>query len=192
MCYNVDNISIERVASMHQDISEILLTQAQIEEKATELGNQLKADYTKKSPILIGLLKGSTMFMADLMKSMDIPLEIDFMDVSSYDGAASTGDVRIVKDLDISVRGRHVLIVEDIVDTGRTLEKVIQLIRSRGAESVEMVTLLDKPEARVAPIEAKYVGFTIPKSFVVGYGLDYNEKYRNLPYVGILKESIYS
>ena len=177
---------------MHQDISEILLTQAQIEEKATELGNQLKADYTKKSPILIGLLKGSTMFMADLMKSMDIPLEIDFMDVSSYDGAASTGDVRIVKDLDISVRGRHVLIVEDIVDTGRTLEKVIQLIRSRGAESVEMVTLLDKPEARVAPIEAKYVGFTIPKSFVVGYGLDYNEKYRNLPYVGILKESIYS
>jgi len=177
---------------MHQDISEVLLTQQQIEEKAKELGNELKADYAKKNPILIGLLKGSAMFMADLMKNMDIPLEIDFMDVSSYDGAASTGDVRIVKDLDISVRGRHVLIVEDIVDTGRTLEKVIQLIDSRGAESVEMVTLLDKPAARVAPIEAKYVGFTIPKSFVVGYGLDYNEQYRNLPYVGILKESVYS
>ena len=177
---------------MHQDISEILLTQQQIEKKAQELGAELKAIYTKKNPLLIGLLKGSAMFMADLMKSMDIPLEIDFMDVSSYDGAASTGDVRIVKDLDTSVRGRHVLIVEDIVDTGRTLEKVIQLIHSRGAESVEMVTLLDKPEARVAPIEAKYVGFTIPNSFVVGYGLDYNEQYRNLPYIGILKESIYS
>jgi hypoxanthine phosphoribosyltransferase len=131
------------------------------------------------------------MFMADLMKTLDIDLQIDFMDVSSYDGVASTGDVRIVKDLDISVRNRHVIIVEDIVDTGRTLEKVIELLKSRGAASVEMVTLLDKPEARVAPIKAKYVGFTIPKSFVVGYGLDYNEKYRNLPYVGILKQSVY-
>jgi len=178
--------------SMHQDISEILLTQQQVEEKAKELGTQLKTDYAKKNPILVGLLKGSAMFMADLMKHMDVPLEIDFMDVSSYDGAESTGDVKIVKDLDISVRGRHVLIVEDIVDTGRTLEKVIQLLRSRGAESVEMVTLLDKPESRIAPIEAKYIGFTIPKAFVVGYGLDYNEQYRNLPYVGILKESVYS
>ena len=176
---------------MHQDIDKVILTQDEIEAKSVELAQQLKADYHDKKPILIGLLKGSTMFMADLMKSLDIDLQIDFMDVSSYDGALSTGDVKIVKDLDISVRDRHVLIVEDIVDTGRTLEKVIELLHNRHAASVEMVTLLDKPEARVAPIAAKYVGFTIPKAFVVGYGLDYNEKYRNLPYVGILKESVY-
>ena len=177
---------------MHQDIEKILLSQAEIEAKCVALAETLKADYDGKKPILIGLLKGSVMFMADLMKSLDIDLQIDFMDVSSYDGAVSTGDVKIVKDLDLSVRDRHLLIVEDIVDTGRTLEKVIELLKSRQAKSVEMVTLLDKPEARVAPIEAKYVGFSIPKSFVVGYGLDYNEKYRNLPYVGILKESVYA
>lgn len=176
---------------MHQDIEKILLTQKEIEAKSAELAEQLKVDYADKNPILIGLLKGSTMFMSDLMKSFDIDLQIDFMDVSSYDGAASTGDVRIVKDLDISVRDRHVIIAEDIVDTGRTLEKVIELLNSRGAKTVEMVTLLDKPEARIAPLAAKYVGFTIPMSFVVGYGLDYNEKYRNLPYIGILKESVY-
>lgn len=176
---------------MHQDIEKILLTQEEIEAKSVELTEQLKVDYADKKPILLGLLKGSTMFMADLMKSLDIDLQIDFMDVSSYNGATSTGDVRIVKDLDISVRNRHVIIAEDIVDTGRTLEKVIELLKNRGAATVEMVTLLDKPEARIAPIVAKYVGFTIPKSFVVGYGLDYNEKYRNLPYVGILKQSVY-
>ncbi|MCL2559754.1 MAG: hypoxanthine phosphoribosyltransferase [Turicibacter sp.] len=176
---------------MHQDIEKILLSQPEIEAKSAELAEQLKVDYADKRPILLGLLKGSTMFMADLMKTLDIDLQIDFMDVSSYDGAASTGDVKIVKDLDLSVRGRHVIIAEDIVDTGRTLERVIELLRSRGAVSVEMVTLLDKPEARIAPIAAKYVGFTIPKSFVVGYGLDYNEKYRNLPYIGILKQSVY-
>ena len=176
---------------MHQDIEKILLTQEELEAKSVELAKQLKIDYANKKPILLGLLKGSTMFMADLMKSLDIDLQIDFMDVSSYDGSVSTGDVRIVKDLDLSVRNRHVIIAEDIVDTGRTLEKVIELLKNRGAATVEMVTLLDKPEARVAPIAAKYVGFTIPKSFVVGYGLDYNEKYRNLPYVGILKQSVY-
>jgi len=177
---------------MHQDIDKILLSQGEIEAKSAELAKQLKVDYVDKKPILLGLLKGSLVFMADLMKSLDIDLQIDFLDVSSYEGTVSTGDVRIVKDLSISVRGRHVLIAEDIVDTGRTLEKVIELLKNRGATSVEMVTLLDKPEARIAPIAAKYVGFTIPKSFVVGYGLDYNEKYRNLPYVGILKESVYS
>ena len=177
---------------MHQDIEKVLLTQEEIEAKAVELANLLKADYADKKPILLGLLKGSAMFMSDLMKSLDIDLQIDFMDVSSYDGAESTGDVKIVKDLDLSVRGRHVLIVEDIVDTGRTLEKVFALLHSREAASVQMVTLLDKPEARIAPIAAKYIGFSIPKSFVVGYGLDYNEKYRNLPYIGILKESVYA
>jgi len=177
---------------MHQDIDKILLSQQDIEAKSVQLAKQLKADYADKFPILVGLLKGSTMFMADLMKSLDIDLQIDFMDVSSYDGTQSTGDVKIVKDLDNSVRDRHVIIVEDIVDTGRTLEKVIELLHNRKAASVEMVTLLDKPEARIAPIAAKYVGFTIPKAFVVGYGLDYNEKYRNLPYIGILKASVYS
>jgi hypoxanthine phosphoribosyltransferase len=176
---------------MHQDIMKILLTQEEIESKAKELSETLKEEYKKKNPILLGLLKGSTMFMADLMKNLDIDLQIEFMDVSSYHGTESTGDIKIVKDLDVSVRGRHVLIVEDIVDTGRTLEKIIELLRSRGAESVEMVTLLDKPEARIAAIHAKYVGFTIPKKFVVGYGLDYDEKYRNLPYIGVLKPSVY-
>ena len=176
---------------MHQDIDRILLSQEEIEAKSAELAKQLKEDYADKLPILLGLLKGSTMFMSELMKTLDIDLQIDFMDVSSYEGTASTGDVRIVKDLSMSVRGRHVLIAEDIVDTGRTLEKVIEMLENRGAASVEMVTLLDKPEARVATITAKYIGFTIPKLFVVGYGLDYNEKYRNLPYIGILKESVY-
>ena len=182
---------LEGFENMHQDIDKILLSQEEIVTKTAELAAQLKVDYGDKKPILLGILKGSVMFMAELMKTLDIDLQVDFMDVSSYDGAVSTGDVRIVKDLSMSVRGRHVLIAEDIVDTGRTLEKVIELLRNRGAKSVEMVTLLDKPEARVAPIAAKYVGFTIPKLFVVGYGLDYNEKYRNLPYIGILKESVY-
>ena len=177
---------------MHNDIENILLTRAEIEARTAELALALKADYEGKNPILVCLLKGSTMFMAEIMKTLDIDLQIDFMDVSSYDGTESTGDVRIVKDLDASVRGRHIIIAEDIVDTGRTLEKVIQLLQNRGAKTIEMVTLLDKPEARVAPVTAKYVGFSIPKSFVVGFGLDYNEKYRNLPYVGILKASVYS
>ena len=177
---------------MHQDIDKILLSQEQIETKTVELAEQLKADYANKKPILLGLLKGSTMFMAELMKTLDIDLQVDFMDVSSYDGTVSTGDVRIVKDLSMSVRGRHVLIAEDIVDTGRTLANVIELLKNRGATTVEMVTLLDKPEARIGRIRAKYIGFTIPKLFVVGYGLDYNEKYRNLPYIGILKQSVYS
>ena len=177
---------------MHQDIEKILLSREEIETRTAELAVDLKADYNGKNPILLCLLKGSTMFMSELMKTLDIDLQIDFMDVSSYDGAESTGDVRIVKDLDSSVRGRHIIIAEDIVDTGRTLEKVIELLVSRGAATVEMVTLLDKPEARVSPVAAKYVGFSIPKSFVVGFGLDYNEKYRNLPYIGILKPSVYS
>ena len=183
---------MEGFEKMHQDIDKILFSQEEIEAKTAELAVQLKTEYADKKPILLGLLKGSMMFMAELMKKLDIDLQVDFLDVSSYEGTVSTGDVRIVKDLGMSVRDRHVLIAEDIVDTGRTLEKVIELLRNRGAKTVEMVTLLDKPETRKAPIAAKYVGFTIPKLFVVGYGLDYNEKYRNLPYIGILKESVYT
>ena len=176
---------------MHQDVSEVLLNQEQIEVKVTQLGKQLSEDYAGKRPILLGLLKGSVIFMSDLMKRMDIELEIDFMDVSSYHGANSTGSVTILKDLDAQIEGRHIIIAEDIVDTGRTLKKVVELLKDRGASSVEVVALLDKPEGRVVAMEAKYVGFTIPNAFVVGYGLDYNECYRNLPYVGVLKKEIY-
>lgn len=176
---------------MHSDIKEILISKQQIEEKALELGKQLNEAYAEKKPILLGLLKGSIPFMGDLMKVLDIPAQIEFMDVSSYHGATSSGQVKILKDLDTSVEGRHVLIVEDIVDTGFTLTKVIELLKHRGAASVEVVTMLDKPEGRVVKMDAKYVGFTIPKAFVVGYGLDYDELYRNLPYVGILDERVY-
>lgn len=177
---------------MHSDIKEILISKEQIEKKAIELGQQLNADYGGKQPILLGLLKGSIPFMGDLMKVMDIPAQIEFMDVSSYHGGvASSGQVKILKDLDVPVEGRHVLVVEDIVDTGFTLKKIIELLKHRGAASVEVVTMLDKPEGRVVEMQAKYVGFTIPKAFVVGYGLDYDEFYRNLPYVGILKEQVY-
>ena len=178
-------------AVMEKDIERILLTTSDIDAKVKSLGAELTKDYADKNPILLGLLKGSVMFMADLMKHLDMPIEIEFMDVSSYHGVESTGQIKILKDLDTSVKDRHVIIAEDIVDTGRTLEYVIELLKLRGAKSVEMVTLLYKKEARLAPIEAKYIGFSIPKAFVVGYGLDYNEKYRNLPYIGILKQSVY-
>lgn len=177
---------------MHQDIEKILLSQVEIETKSAQLAKQLKRDYADKQPILLGLLKGSAMFMAELMKTLDIELQVDFMTVSSYDGATSTGHVQMVKDLELSVFHRHVILVEDIVDTGRTLEKVIELLKDRGAATLEVVTLLDKPEARMTAVKAKYIGFSIPKAFVVGYGLDYHEKYRNLPYIGILKASVYS
>ena len=178
---------------MHNDIKEILLTSEQIESKAKELSEQLNKDYAEKKPILLGLLKGSIPFMGDLMKHMDIPAQMEFMDLSSYHGGvASSGQVKIMKDMDTSVENRHVIIVEDIVDTGFTLSKVIDLLKHRGAETVEVVSMLDKPEGRIVEMQAKYVGFVIPKEFVVGYGLDYDEFYRNLPYVGILKEEIYT
>ena len=184
---------MEGMRKMHNDIKEILLTSEQIESKAKELAEQLNKDYAEKNPILLGLLKGSIPFMGDLMKNMDIPAQMEFMDVSSYHGGvASSGQVKIMKDMDTSVENRHVIIVEDIVDTGFTLLKVIDLLKHRGAASVEVVSMLDKPEGRVVEMEAKYVGFVIPKAFVVGYGLDYDEYYRNLPYVGILKEEIYT
>ena len=178
---------------MHNDIKDVLISAEQIEAKALELGKQLEVDYKGKSPILLGLLKGSIPFIGDLMKHINTPIQVEFMDVSSYHGGTtSSGQVKILKDLDVSVEGRHIIIVEDIVDTGFTLTKVIELLKHRKAASVEVVTMLDKPEGRVVEMKPKYIGFTIPNEFVVGYGLDYNEYYRNLPYVGILKKEVYS
>lgn len=177
---------------MHNDIQEILYTEEQIQEKIAELGKQISRDYQGRNPLVICVLKGAFIFMADLVKRLDIPLEIDFMAVSSYGNSArSSGVVKIVKDLDTTVEGRDVLIVEDIIDSGLTLSYLIDVLERRNALSVKVVTLFDKPARRTVGLQADYTGFVIPDAFVVGYGLDYAEKYRNLPYVGILKDSVY-
>lgn len=176
-----------------QDIQKVLIGETQINERCKELAAQIEADYQKRGqvPVIVGLLKGSVPFMAELIKRFTFPCEIDFMSVSSYDGTESIGDVRIDKDMDLSCKGREVLIVEDIVDTGRTLREVKKLLKRKGAADVKVVSLLDKPERRVVEIEADYIGFRVPDEFVVGYGLDYNQKYRNLPYIGVLKPEVY-
>lgn len=176
-----------------EDIEKILLTEEQIEQRCKELAEQIEKDYEKEGnvPIIVGLLRGSVPFMAELIKRFTFPCEIDFMSVSSYDGTESIGDVRIEKDMDLSSKNRSVLVVEDIVDTGRTLKEVKKMFMNKGAEDVKIVSLLDKPSRRVVDIEADYVGFTVPNEFVVGYGLDFNQKYRNLPYIGVLKPEIY-
>lgn len=176
-----------------EDIEKVLLTEEQIEQRCKELAEQIEKDYEKEGnvPIIVGLLRGSVPFMAELMKRFTFPCEIDFMSVSSYDGTESIGDVRIEKDMDLSSKNRSVLVVEDIVDTGRTLKEVKKMFMNKGAEDVKIVSLLDKPSRRIVDIEADYVGFTVPNEFVVGYGLDFNQKYRNLPYIGVLKPEIY-
>ena len=176
-----------------QDIQKVLIEETQINERCKELAAQIEADYQKRGqvPVIVGLLKGSVPFMAELIKRFTFPCEIDFMSVSSYDGTESIGDVRIDKDMDLSCKGREVLIVEDIVDTGRTLREVKKILKRKGAADVKVVSLLDKPERRVVEIEADYIGFRVPDEFVVGYGLDYNQKYRNLPYIGVLKPEVY-
>ena len=173
------------------DVKEILITQEEITRRCKELGAQISSDYKDSCPVIIGLLKGSVPFMAELIKYIDIDCRLEFMDVSSYSGTESNGDVRIVKDIDCSIKDLDVLIVEDIVDTGKTLAKVKELLYSKGARSVKVCSLLDKPDRRIVDIEAEYVGFTIPNKFVIGFGLDFNQKYRNLPYVGVLKEECY-
>lgn len=176
---------------VNKNIEKILINEEQIVNRCIELGEQISKDYEGKLPILIALLKGSVPFMSELMKHISIDMEIDFMDVSSYVGTKSTGEVKINKDLDRSIKGCDVLIVEDIVDTGRTLKTVIELLYTKGASSVKVVSLLDKKYRRVVDVKADYVGFDIPDEFVIGYGLDYNQKYRNLPYVGVLKKECY-
>ncbi|EJN55380.1 Hypoxanthine phosphoribosyltransferase [Loigolactobacillus coryniformis subsp. coryniformis CECT 5711] len=177
---------------MHQDIESILYDQEAIAQVTARLGQQLTTDYAGKNPLVICVLKGAMLFMADLVRQIDTHLEMDFLDVSSYQGGTeSTGEVKIIKDLDTPIKDRDVLIVEDIVDTGRTLNYLVDLLKYRQAKSVKICTLLNKPETRVVPVEADYVGFKVPNAFLVGYGLDYAEQYRNLPYIGILKASVY-
>lgn len=178
---------------MHNDISHILYTKEQIQEKVKELGEQLARDYAGRNPLVICVLKGAFVFISDLVRHMDIPLELDFMAISSYGASTkSSGVVKIVKDLDVSVEGRDVLIVEDIIDSGLTLSYLIDVLERRNALSVAVVTLFDKPARRTVDLKPDYTGFTLPDAFVVGYGLDYAERYRNLPYLGILKEEIYT
>ncbi|WP_411842991.1 hypoxanthine phosphoribosyltransferase [Salinicoccus sp. HZC-1] len=177
--------------SIKNDISEVVLSEEEIQAIAKRLGERITEDYEGKTPILVGLLKGSIMFMSDLIKYIDTHLEIDFMDVSSYVGTKSSGEVKILKDLSNSVEGRHILIVEDIIETGATLNSIVDLIEYRNAESLEIVTLLDKPVNRKLHVDVKYAGTEILDGFVVGYGLDFDEKYRNLPYIGLLKPELY-
>ncbi len=188
------NLMEKRGNSMLQnDIEEVLITEEEIQEKVAELGAVLTADYQDKFPLAIGVLKGALPFMSDLIKRVDAYIELDFMDVSSYGNATvSSGEVKIVKDLNTSVEGRDVLIIEDIIDSGKTLNYLVELFKYRKAKSIKIVTLLDKPTGRKVDLKADYVGFLVPDAFVVGYGLDYAEKYRNLPYIGVLKKEIYS
>ena len=177
---------------MQNDIEKILVSEEEIQKRTQELGAELSAEYKDKNPLVVGILKGAIPFLSDLTKAMDVKLEMDFMDVSSYGSAmVSSGEVKILKDLDTNVEGRNILIVEDIIDSGRTLSYIIDMFKYRKAKSIKIVTLLDKPKGRVVPLEADYVGFLVPNEFVVGYGLDFIEHYRNCPYIGVLKPEIY-
>ena len=179
--------------NMRDDIKEVYFTEEQLRDKVRELGARITEDYRGKNPLIVSVLKGSYIFMADLSRAIDIPVEIDFMSVSSYGkGTKSSGQVEIKKDLSDSIEGVHVIVVEDILDSGNTLSYLLHVLEARHPASIKLCTLLDKPERRVKPINADYVGFTVPNAFIVGYGLDYSEKYRNLPYIGILKPEIYS
>ena len=180
--------------SMHDDIKTVLVSEEQLKAKVAELGARISRDYAGKNLVLVSILKGSVVFMADLMRAVSIPCNIDFMVVSSYGGSNTTtsGLVKIIKDLDGDLSGKDVLIVEDILDTGVTLSNLVPMLKMRNPNSVKICTILDKPSRRKANIQPDYEGFQVPDEFVVGYGLDYDEKYRNLPYVGVLKPEIYT
>ncbi len=177
---------------MDADVEEVLLSGEEVQARVAELGAQLAADYEGREPVLVSVLKGSIIFLADLVRAMPIPLSIDLMEVSSYGTSTeSSGQVRILKDLSTSIEGREVLVVEDIIDTGLTLNYLLRYLHEKGPASIRICCLLDKPARRLAPIEIDYRGFTIPDRFVIGYGLDYGERYRNLPYIGVLRPSVY-
>lgn len=178
---------------MHSDIARILLTEQQLRDRITELGKQLAEDYQDKEPIFIGILKGVIVFFADMVRATQIPCQFDFIVASSYGAGTSTsGTVKILKDVTCDIKGRHVVILEDILDTGLTLEYVCRHLKEMQPASLKICTLLDKPERRKVNVFADYIGYTIPNEFVVGFGLDYDERYRNLPYVGILKPEVYN
>jgi hypoxanthine phosphoribosyltransferase len=177
---------------MINDIKEVLLSEEVLGKKISELGYNISKDYDGRDLVLVGVLKGSVMFMSDLLKRITIPCSMDFMAVSSYgNSTTSSGVVRILKDLDFEIEGKDVLVVEDIIDSGITLKYLLEYLKARKANSLEIVCLLNKPERRKVDMDVKYTGFTVPDEFLVGYGLDYAEKYRNLPYIGVLKEEIY-
>src|SRR5260221_5090299 len=185
-------MSNDREVNMHDDIAEILVTEEEIRAKITELGEQITRDYQDKNLQLLGILKGAVPFIGDLARAINLPLEIDYMAISSYGNSTqSSGVVRILKDLESPLEQKHVLIVEDIVDSGLTLHYLTDVLRQRRPMSLRICTLLDKGRERVKAVELDYTGFQIPDRFVVGYGLDYAQRYRNLPYIGILKPSVY-
>lgn len=177
---------------MRNDIERILISEEELQKKVSEMGRKISRDFEGKDPIFVGVLKGCFIFMADLMRYVDISCSMDFMSVSSYSGTSSTGAVKINKDLGEDIEGRHLIIVEDILDSGVTLSYLKQYLMVRKPASITIATLMDKPARRKADIYADYSCFEIPDAFVVGYGLDYNERYRNLPYIGVLKPEIYS
>lgn len=179
---------------MHNDIEKILLSEQQIQTRIQELGEILTKEYADKNPVIVGVLKGVVVFYADMIRRIQVPCQMDFMWISSYAGTDSTGKMLVRQDVSADIKGRHVLILEDIFDTGNSLEFTVNHLKKQNPASIKICTLLDKPERRRAGVtlKADYVGFTIPNAFVVGYGLDYNEKYRNLPYVGILKPEVYA
>lgn len=177
---------------MKRDIESILISEEELKAKVAEMGQKISRDFEGKDPIFVGVLKGCFIFMADLMRNVDINCSMDFMAVSSYSGTTSTGAVKINKDLSEDIEGRHVIIVEDILDSGVTLNYLKNYLVGRNPASISIATLMDKPARRKAPVYADYFCFEVPDAFVVGYGLDYNERYRNLPYIGVLKPEIYS
>ncbi len=186
-------MNLSAVRTIHDDVEEELLSADALQARVAELGRQLSADYAERDPVLVSVLKGSIVFLADLIRSMEIPLSVDLMEVSSYGaGTETSGQVRILKDLSRSIEGREVIVVEDIIDTGLTLNYLLRYLGERNPATLRVCCLLDKPARRLAEIEIDYRGFTIPDRFVIGYGLDYDERYRNLPYIGVLRPSVYS
>ena len=178
---------------LHPDVSEILLSQEQLEQRVAQIGAEITRDFAGRAPLFVGVLKGCFVFMADLMRHVDLPCSIDFMAVSSYgSGTKTTGAVKIIKDLNQDIEGKDIILVEDIIDSGVTLHYLTEYLSVRKPATITIATLMDKPSRRKAPVFARYSGFEIPDAFVVGYGLDYDERYRNLPYIGVLKESVYS
>ncbi|MEG2403583.1 MAG: hypoxanthine phosphoribosyltransferase [Oscillospiraceae bacterium] len=178
---------------MHEDVLKVLLTEEEIAAKVADMGKQISKDYAGKNLMLVTVLKGAVVFLADIMRKIDIHAEIDFMVVSSYGaGVKSSGVVKIIKDLDVALEGKDILIIEDILDSGLTLNYIKDLLTGRNPASIKIATLLDKPIRRKVDLQADYVGFVVPDEFVIGYGLDFDEKYRNLPYIGVLKPEVYS